>query len=379
MIKVIVLGGGMVGSVIAADLCNEYDVTIADKNSKRLSYLKTQHKLKTTVWDFSSNPDINNLIEDFNLVIGAVPGNIGFETLRAILSAGKNVVDISFFEQDPFELDELANEMDVTAVIDCGISPGLSNIILGFHSEWMDIESYKCYVGGLPFKKYWPYNYKAFFSPADVIQEYIRPARIVSNSKVIVKEALSDPEMIEFDEVDTLEAFNTDGLRTLIKTMKIPNMIEKTLRYPGHRELMKIFRDTGFFSYDEINIGNQVIRPIDLTSKLLFSQWKPQMDEDEFTILKLIIVGNEGDKEKKYVYEIFDRYNKESKTTSMARTTGFTCTAVARLILEGNLKSKGILPPEYIGAIPGYKDKVLNMLKQKNITIRFSENIMSGN
>ncbi|MFV1977177.1 MAG: saccharopine dehydrogenase C-terminal domain-containing protein [Candidatus Scalindua sp.] len=379
MIKVIVLGGGMVGSVIAADLCNEYDVTIADKNSKRLSYLKTQHKLKTTVWDFSSNPDINNLIEDFNLVIGAVPGNIGFETLRAILSAGKNVVDISFFEQDPFELDELANEMDVTAVIDCGISPGLSNIILGFHSEWMDIESYKCYVGGLPFKKYWPYNYKAFFSPADVIQEYIRPARIVSNSKIIVKEALSDPEMIEFDEVDTLEAFNTDGLRTLIKTMKIPNMIEKTLRYPGHRELMKIFRDTGFFSYDEINIGNQVIRPIDLTSKLLFSQWKPQMDEDEFTILKLIIVGNEGDKEKKYVYEIFDRYNKESKTTSMARTTGFTCTAVARLILEGNLKSKGILPPEYIGAIPGYKDKVLNMLKQKNITIRFSENIMSGN
>ena len=153
MKKVIVLGGGMIGSVIAADLCNEYDVTIADKNSKRLSYLKTQHKLKTTVWDFSDKPDINNLIEDFNLVIGAVPGNIGFETLRAILSAGKNVVDISFFGRDPFELDELANEMNVTAVIDCGISPGLSNIILGFHNEWMDIESYKCYVGGLPFKK----------------------------------------------------------------------------------------------------------------------------------------------------------------------------------------------------------------------------------
>ncbi len=376
MKKVIVVGGGMIGSVIAADLCNEYDVTIADKNSKRLSYLKTQHKLKTTVWDFSDKPDINNLIEDFNLVIGAVPGNIGFKTLRAILSAGKNVVDISFFERDPFELDKLANEMNVTAVIDCGISPGLSNIILGFHNEWMEIESYKCYVGGLPFKKYWPFNYKAFFSPADVIQEYIRPARIVSNSKVIVKEALSDPEMIEFDEVGTLEAFNTDGLRTLIKTMKIPNMIEKTLRYPGHRELMEIFRETGFFSYDEINIGNQVIRPIDLTSKLLFSQWKAKDEDDEFTMLRIEIRGKEGNEKKKYVYEIFDRYDKDSKTTSMARTTGFTCTAVARLILKGNLKNKGILPPEYIGAIPGYKDKVLNILKQKNITIRFSENMM---
>ncbi len=376
MKKVIVLGGGMIGSVIAADLCNEYDVTIADKNSKRLSFLETQHKLKTIVWDFSDKPDINNLIADFNLVIGAVPGNLGFETLRAILSAGKNVVDISFFERDPFELDELANEMNVTAVIDCGISPGLSNIILGFHNEWMEIESYKCYVGGLPFKKYWPFDYKAFFSPVDVIQEYIRPARIVSNSKVIVKEALSDSEMIEFDEVGTLEAFNTDGLRTLLKTMKIPNMIEKTLRYPGHRELMKIFRETGFFSYDEINIGNQVIRPIDLTSRLLFSQWEAKDEDDEFTMLRIEISGKEGDEKKKYVYEVFDRYDEENKTTSMARTTGFTCTAVARLILEGNLKSKGILPPEYIGAIPGYKDKVLNMLKQKNITIRVSENMM---
>jgi len=153
MKKVIVLGGGMIGSVIAADLCNEYDVTIADKNSKRLSFLETQDKLKTTVWDFSDKPDINNLIEDFNLVIGAVPGNIGFETLRAILSAGKNVVDISFFERDPFELDELATEMNITAVIDCGISPGLSNIILGFHNEWMEIEKLQMLCGRITFQK----------------------------------------------------------------------------------------------------------------------------------------------------------------------------------------------------------------------------------
>ena len=218
----------MVGSVIAAELSNEFDVTISDKDAKRLEYLKNLHKINTIVWDFSEELDLNDLLKPFDLVIEAVPGNIGFDTLQAIISAGKNVVDISFFEHDPFELKELADVMNVTAVVDCGISPGLSNIILGFHNERMEIETYKCFVGGLPFKRNWPYQYKAFFSPTDVIHEYLRPARFVSNNKIVVKEALSDPEFIEVDGIGTLEAFNTDGLRTLLKTMKIPNMIEKT-------------------------------------------------------------------------------------------------------------------------------------------------------
>jgi saccharopine dehydrogenase-like NADP-dependent oxidoreductase len=377
MKKVIVLGGGMVGSAIAAELCEEFEVTIADKNAKRLKYLKILYPVKTVVWDFAEDLSINDLVKNFNLVICAVPGHIGFETLRAIISVGKDVVDISFFDRDPFELDELAKVMNVTAVVDCGVSPGLSNIILGFHNEWMEVENYKCYVGGLPFKRSWPFQYKAFFSPIDVIQEYLRPARFVTNGKVVTKEALSDPELIEFDEVGTLEAFNTDGLRTLIKTMKIPNMIEKTLRYPGHIELMKVFRETGFFSDEEIEVSDKKLRPIDLTAKLLFKQWKPKTDEDEFTILKLIINGKEGDNNKEYVYEIFDRFDMETNTSSMARTTGYTCTTIARLMLDGNLNNKGILPPEHIGAIQGYHDKILSMLKQKNISINITENITS--
>ncbi len=321
MKKVIVLGGGMVGSAIAADLCKEFEVTIADKNAKRLKYLKTLYPVKTVVWDFAEELNINDLVEDHDLVISAVPGHIGFETLRAIISAGKDVVDISFFDRDPFELEDLAKVMNVTAVLDCGIAPGLSNIILGYHNEWMEVDFFECYVGGLPFKRKWPFEYKAFFSPGDVIQEYIRPARFVSNGKIVTVEALSDPELIEFDEVGTLEAFNTDGLRTLIKTMKIPNMIEKTLRYPGHKELMKVFRDSGFFSDEEIMINDHAIRPVDLTSKLLFKHWKPQKNEDEFTIMKLVIKGKEADKTKEYVYEIFDRFDRETGISSMARTT----------------------------------------------------------
>ncbi len=377
MKKILVLGGGMVGSAIAADLCNEFDVTLADIDAKRLKHLKSLYPLKTLVSDLSEEGKISELVKDFRLVISAVPGNIGFETLRAIISAGIDVVDISFFERDPFELEELAKVMNVTAVVDCGIAPGLSNIILGYHNELMEVESYECYVGGLPFKRKWPFEYKAFFSPGDVIQEYIRPARFVSNGKIVTVEALSDPELIEFEEVGTLEAFNTDGLRTLIKTMKIPNMIEKTMRYPGHKELMKVFRDSGFFSDEEIMINEHAIRPVDVTSKLLFKHWKPQKDEDEFTIMKLVVKGKEAGKAIEYVYELFDRFDRESGISSMARTTGYTCTAVARLLLEGNLENRGISPPEYIGAIPGYNDRILNMLRQKNINIRVTENQIS--
>ena len=377
MQKILVLGGGMVGSAIAADLCSEFDVTLADIDAKRLEHLKSLYPLKTLVSDLSEEGKISELVKNFRLVISAVPGNIGFETLRAIISAGKDVVDISFFERDPFELEELAKVMNVTAVVDCGIAPGLSNIILGYHNELMEVESYECYVGGLPFKRKWPFEYKAFFSPGDVIQEYIRPARFVSNGKVVTVEALSDPELIEFEEVGTLEAFNTDGLRTLIKTMKIPNMIEKTMRYPGHKELMKVFRDSGFFSDEEIIINGHAIRPVDVTSKLLFKHWKPQKDEDEFTIMKLVVKGKEADKTIEYVYELFDRFDRESGISSMARTTGYTCTAVARLLLGGNLENRGISPPEYIGAIPGYCDRILNMLWQKNINIRVTENPIS--
>ncbi len=369
MKKIIVLGCGMVGSAIAADLCDEFDVTVADLNKNHLDELQAKHNINTIQKDLSSPGNVTQLVRDFDLVIGAVPGFMGFETLRSVIEAGKDVVDISFFNEDPFGLNELAKDKNVTAVVDCGVSPGLSNIILGYHNSKMKVDSYKCYVGGLPVKKSPPFNYKAFFSPIDVIEEYVRPARIVENGKVVVKEALSEPEIIEFEYAGKLEAFNTDGLRTLLRTMKIPNMIEKTLRYPGHIELMKVFRDVGFFSNEEIEIDGRKIKPIDLTVKLLFPFWKPEDDEDEFTLLKLIIEGEEEGKKKKYIYTVFDKFDRETKTSSMARTTGYTCTAVARLVLDGSFNQKGICPPEYVGAVPGVMDKIFDMLKERNIYV----------
>jgi len=374
MKKVIVLGAGLVGSTIAFDLAEDYDVTSVDSNSERLKSHSTK-KIVSLVANLSSSSEIKKIIKDSDLVIGALPGFIGFNTLKTIIESGKNVVDISFFSEDSFLLDKLAKEKNLTAVVDCGVSPGLSNIILGYHSKKMQIKNYKCIVGGLPFKRDWPFEYKAYFSPIDVIEEYTRPARIVVDGRIVEKPALSEPELINYKNVGELEAFNTDGLRSLIKTMDIPNMIEKTLRYPGHIELMKVFREVGLLSDEETEINGKSIKPIDLTAKLLFPFWKPEKGEEDFTILDLLIEGEENEKQASHRYFIFDKFDRVNQTSSMARTTGFTCSAVARLLLENKIERKGICPSEFLNEDESHYNYVLTYLSKKGILINHSENV----
>ncbi len=347
MAKIIVLGAGLVGSVMAKDLAKKHQVSSVDINIDALVPL-SKLGIHTIHADISNSSTIERLIKDYDLVVGAVPGYMGYQTLETIIKAGKNCVDISFFPEDPFGLDELAIEMGVVAIMDCGVAPGMGNIILGHHNHQMEISNYECLVGGLPEIREWPYEYKAVFSPIDVIEEYIRPARYVQNGQVITKEALSDTELIEFEGVGTLESWNSDGLRSLIDTMPhIPNMIEKTLRYPGCVEYLKVLRASGFFSYNEIEVNGQMIRPIDLTSKLLFPKWQLKEGEKDFTVMRIQIKGKENGKEVIYKYYLLDKY--QDNTISMARTTGFTCTAVANLVIDGKYNKVGISPPEYLG------------------------------
>jgi len=373
MKKITVLGAGMVGSSIIGDLSKEFDVTAVDLKIENLDEVRKKFYVKTVVADLTSESEIKAVVKDADLVVSAVPGFMGFETLRSIIYSGKNAVDISFFNHDPFELDELAKMSNLTVVVDCGVCPGLSNIVLGYLNQRVKIESYECYVGGLPFNKEYPFNYKAPFSPVDVIEEYVRPARIKIDNQIVIKEALSETEILNFGKAGILEAFNTDGLRTLLTTMEIPNMAEKTLRYPGHAELMNIFRTTGLFSSEEIKIGENKIRPVDLTSQLLFPHWKPAADEKEFTVLRLKIIAKENSVKKEYIFDLFDEFDDKTSTSSMARTTGYTCTSAARLILNDDFSRTGICPPEFIGSEPGCYHKILSMLEEKNIRFTLSE------
>jgi saccharopine dehydrogenase-like NADP-dependent oxidoreductase len=239
----------------------------------------------------------------------------------------------------------------------------------------MKISNFLCLVGGLPKIRKWPFEYKAPFSPVDVIEEYTRPARYVENGKLIVKEALSDSEFVYFDGIGTLEAFNSDGLRSLIFTMQdIPNMKEKTLRYPGHIDKIKVLKSSGFFDKEPVVVNDNLISPLDYTCKILFDEWKLKDGEEEFTVMRIVIEGEKYLGEKiKIIYDLYDSYDKNTGTSSMARTTGYTATAAANLILEGYFDKKGVFPPELVGKYEKCYDYILNYLKERDVIYNYSE------
>ena len=373
--KLIILGAGLIGEPMAIDLAKDpkYEVSVADISETSLKKLKNDNPITTIQMDLSDPENVKSLVNNYDFVINALPGFIGYQTLEAILKAKKNVVDIAFFPEDPFLLDELAKEQNVVALVDCGVSPGMSNILIGHVNHLLDeTDMVLTLVGGLPEIREWPYEYKAVFSPVDVIEEYTRPARFVENGKLVVKPALSDIESINFDGIGTLEAFNSDGLRTLIKTIDAPNMKEKTLRYPGHIEKMAMLRETGFFSQQEIEVNGTRIRPMDFTSKILFPKWKLEKGEIDFTILRVIVEGKKEEKKLRYTYELFDRYDEDTQTHSMARTTGYTATVATRMIISGLYNKTGISAPEFIGKQPECVEFMLNELKEKNVIYKLN-------
>jgi saccharopine dehydrogenase-like NADP-dependent oxidoreductase len=370
--KCLVLGAGLVGSAIALDLAmdQDMDVTVADVNQSSLDKLKPQH-INVIQADLSDSQTLKSTVMDFDIIVGALPGFMGFETLRSIIETGKGVVDIAFFPEDPFKLDKLAKDNNVTAVVDCGVAPGYSSIILGhLHSSLEKIDSYTCYVGGLPVIREWPLEYKTHFSLIDVIEDYTTPARFVVKGDLVIRPALSDPEIIDFSGIGSLEAFNMDGLRTLIKTFPdIPDKIEKTLRYPGHIEKMKLLMELGFFSHETIEVKGVKIKPIDLTTKLMFPKWNFKEGEEDLTVMQIIIKGEKQGRKVTYCYEMLDRYDRNSKTLSMARTTGYTCSIVTRLVAKGVYNRKGISPPEYIGQNSTCYNTLQKELEKRDVTI----------
>lgn len=385
MQRAVVLGAGMVGSVMAADLAADpqFHVTIADARSEALDRAMERcrragadpDRLAGVCADLSSTRELARVIADADIVLGALASTIGFQTLKAVIEAGKNFCDICFMPEDAIDLDALARQRGVTAIVDIGVAPGMSNMIAGYAAATLQpCESIEIYVGGLPRERRWPFQYKAAFSPYDVIEEYTRPSRIVEHGTIVTREALSEPELIDLPHVGTLESFNTDGLRSLAYTLKVPFMKEKTLRYPGHIELMRVLRHLGLFSHEPITVGRKpgqteggtTVRPIDVISALMFPKWTYEPGEEDLTVMRVTASGGG----KTMTYDLFDTYDQKTQATSMARTTAFPCTIAARLVASGKYREPGVVPPEKLGAAPGMLDLFLDELGKRGVRYR---------
>ena len=351
------IGAGMVGSAMAIDLSKNHNLFLADYDLNALKTIQSKNSnIQISQLDVTDSEALSEWIAPADIVLLAVPGFLGYKALETIINSGKNVVDISFSPENVLDLNTLAIEKGVTAIVDAGVAPGIPNYLLGYWDTQLNIESFEYYVGGLPKHPEPPFNYKAPFSPIDVIEEYTRPARMLVDHEIITYPALSDVKKIKFEDAGTLEAFNTDGLRSLLSTMNhIPNLKEKTLRYPGHAKLMLEYRNKGLFNNQNI----------DETSKKLFEAWKLDENEIEFTVLDIIIKGDM----KIITYHLYDEFNLESRTSSMARTTGYTATASINLILENLWNDYGVFPPEMVGAKPECIQFILQYLSQRDIVI----------
>jgi saccharopine dehydrogenase-like NADP-dependent oxidoreductase len=350
---VVVLGGGLVGGFIAKQGSREaeWHVTLVDRNRAALEALQKKVLLSTNQADLTDKDVVQSCVASADLVIIALPGAIGYRALEWVLDAGKPVVDISFYPEDPRGLQDVAEARHTLAVVDCGVMPGLGGMLAAsFASKLDQPEALKIMVGGLPLRpaEAGPFMYKAPFSPADVIEEYTRPARMRVNGTTVVAQPMSDLELVSYASAGELEAFNTDGLRTLLDTLPIPNMVEKTLRYPGHTAKIEFLRGLGLLDTKPLRIKGESITPLDVTSRVLMKSWEIGPDDDEFTVMSVEVEGIKDGRRLRHRAELYDQTQFDG-TLSMARTTGFPALIAAKLILSGKISGVGIIPAETFG------------------------------
>ena len=373
MRRIAVLGCGLVGAAIARDLSREsdFDVLVADANAEALGRVNAQAGVRTRQADLSSPSEIAAIAREADAVVGALPGRLGLPMLEAVISAGKPIADISFSPEDPLPLNALAREKGVTAVVDCGVSPGLSNFAVGRAAAALAaIDGVEILVGGLPADRTRSFGYAILFSATDVIEEYTRPARILEEGRVVTRPALSEVEPVEVPGIGTLEAFLTDGLRTLLATVPARSMVEKTLRYPGHAEAMRGLRESGFFESQPIEVGGRWVSPRSVTERLLSVAWKLGENEEEFTYLRVTVAGRDASgAAKTCAVELLDRPG-PGGATSMARTTGFPCSVAAAMLAREQYRDPGIRPLEFLAADPGASVQFVEGLRARGLVFQ---------
>ncbi|MEO0072377.1 MAG: saccharopine dehydrogenase C-terminal domain-containing protein [candidate division WOR-3 bacterium] len=367
--KVALLGCGAQGQAIAFDLAhNNHQVIAIDREPNVYGSLKKFPKritnnITTKTCDVEDKHKLLPIIKDADLLISALPGRYGKHVWGFALEVKKNLVDISYTDEDPFSWHREAQKRAIKIVVDAGFAPGLSNILVGnAYRTLASIEEIKIYTGGLPQKPKLPLRYSLTWSLEDLIEEYTRPARIVQNYKIIKVPALSGVETLEVPRIGKVECFYTDGLRTLLKTIKnVKNLEEKTIRYPGHAALISELLNYGYPYHKKSNR----VMPKDFIVTFLRDHLATNSVQD-CSILTIKIKT----RHKRQTYFCLDFYDKHTKITSMARLTGFTASIVAQHLNRYN--RVGVVPPEYFGMDPELYEIFLKEFTRRKINIKIS-------
>jgi len=370
--RIIVIGCGKIGSIIAKDLAEslEAEITVADKFETAARRVAEEISGEWTTVDASSKGSIAQALRGFDLAVGALPGDYGFNAMEAAVEVGVDMVDVSYTPENPLILDEEARRKEMTLIPDCGVAPGLSNMLVSYGASKLDeVRAAHILVGGIPERPVPPLGYTITWSAEGLIDEYMRPVRIVENGRVVEVPALSGLEEIDFPGLGRLEAFYTDGLRTLIETFKgVESMYEKTLRYPGHVEKVKLLRELGLFDDEPIEVEGVKVSPKHFTARLLERHLR-MPDVGDLLAMMVEVKGLKDGVEKTIRFHLLDRYDRASGVTAMARTTGYTTSIVAQLLAKGRIEERGVIPPEKLGLRSQIFEEILMELRRRGVEV----------
>lgn len=319
MDTVVVLGTGLVGNWIVRSLSSDgYKVIAIDADKNVLS---TLNDVANTIHAIVDEDLINSL--DADVFVNALPGRVGHRIRKILVENGHKVADLAFTPEDPSEVNQLAIDNDSILIYDVGVAPGLSNLLLKeANRRHGRLTLGRIRVGGNPTTKDNGWSYMAPFSPVDVIEEYTRPARIIRNGQIVTLPALSERIRFDVSERGEMEAFLTDGLRSVLRTIDADELVESTVRWPGHIDMYIDKRE-------------------ELSEEELVKAWSWDTSRSEFTWMEVYAEG------KGNTTWILDDSGDE-KGSSMARTTGAITCAVVKFLLK-NQGINGVHPPENFG------------------------------
>jgi saccharopine dehydrogenase-like NADP-dependent oxidoreductase len=368
--KAAVLGSGLMGSVIAGDLCGSRDVdsvVVGDIDGERLGALKSRlgEKVSTEKLDVKDAAAMQEFLSGHDVVASALTHGAVNPAYVAASRAGARMVDIAF-EDEQMGLDSAFRSAGGLLVPGCGLAPGLGGILLYSASrELGGADEGHVMVGGLPQHPQPPFGYRLVFSVVGLLREYLDDARVVRGGKTVKVRPFDEIVGVDFPEpAGRLEGFYTDGLATLLYTMTdIGEMDEMTLRYPGHAEKMMTLRDSGFLSRQPVRAGGREAVPYDLSAELLSKALRAGRQED-MTVMR--VTARKGDRT--VTYDMLDFYDERLGVTSMGRTTAYTASIVAQMVGSGEVTGEGTVPPEVALGREG-TEKLLAELARRGVKI----------
>jgi len=357
--RMLVLGAGLQGSACAYDLLQNEEITevrLADLQIDHLAKFLAPYsgqRLVPTPLDVRNKEAVGALMRECDAVMSAIPYYFNLDLAKSAAEAGVHFCDLGGNTDIVFEqkrLDAQAREKNITIVPDCGLAPGMVNILSEHGIRQMDtVEEVRIFVGGLPQKPEPPLNYQIVYSLEGVLDYYTTLSWIIRNGEREQVKALSEVEPVMFDApVGELEAFHTaGGLSTMAFRYegKIPSMEYKTLRYPGHAAIMEAIRELGLLELEPIDVKGVKVIPRDVAVAAMGPRLTKPEGRD-LVALRVSVKGMKDGKPKTAAWELVDRYDEARGISAMMRTTGYSLSITGQMQARGEITPAGVHTPD---------------------------------